>query len=388
MASRTSSTLTLANFLTHPQSHNPSTTVYLSPDHSFALFGQNGHLVHTALETKSTNRAHSINTISIDRHHGEILDISSDGTNFITAGTDGFKHWDSTLTCLFTSPRPAVLARCVGPTLCAVSDGQLYIHNPDLCIEISPGPYTSLHLDESVFITRHLASTIEEIGLDGNRQIYTTPNAFPLSAVYFAPRSNLNTSRIIVAGDVHGFVWIWSSGQVFGFPAMDRKITAITFHSGLIAVAGSDTTIKLFDPYSFNLLRTIRLNHLSPSDLAMVESDHPDARLLTVNQVIIDNDVLVAAVGRQIYGWRATKRTKDKFTKPKASRKTHKEVLELDDDDSTSRSERQQLAKMDKLGFDSDDAVQYAMMLSLEQPEKDEEFRDMMEAIRLSEHVQ
>jgi WD40 repeat protein len=387
--------LTLANFQTHPQFHNPPTTVYLSPDHTFALWGQDGHLIHTALGHKSANnRAQSVNTYCnpADAHHGDILDISSDGERFITAGTDGYKHWEytTTLSCLYTSPNPAVLARCTGSTICALSNGQLHVQNPDLCIDIDPGPYASLHLDRSVFITRRLCPTIERIDLDGTRHIYSTPNNSPLSAVSFPPPSSMATSRIIVAGDIYGWIWIWTDSIVQGFHAMDRKITAITYNSSLLAVASTDTAVKLFDPYTMDLVRSFRLQHLSSRDLALADSDDPDARYVTVNQLLFENDLLIASVGRQVYGWRATRKVKDKPQNRKLSRKSHKAISEPDDEPMTSRSERQQWAKMDKMGLDSEDAMQYAMMLSMEslQSPEDAELRDIIEAISVSEHIQ
>ena len=375
--------LTPANFQTHPQVHNPPTTVYLSPDHTFALWGQDGHLTHTALQVKSTNRAQSVNTISLERHAGEILDIHSDGTNHVTAGADGIKHWDSSLACVFASPNPAVLARCSGPTLCAITDSRLYVYNPTFSVDVAPGPYHSLHLLESIFIVRELVPIIERIDLDGGRHTYSTPNGKPLSAVSFADGQ---LSRIIVAGDIDGYVWMWTPDGVRGFSAMDRKITAITYNTSVIAVASCDSVIKLVDPYTFEILRSFRLTHLSPGDLAIAESANPDPRHI-IKHIVFESDVLVASMGRQVYGWRATKKVKEKPRKHRQTRKSYIDISEAEEEDS-SRPERQQRAKLDKLGLDPDDALQYAMMLSLDEPDKDEELRDIIEAIRISEHEQ
>ena len=202
----------------------------------------------------------------------------------------------------------------------------------------------------------------------------------------------MTTSRVIVAGDVFGWVWMWSDSLVRGFPATDRRITAISYQSSLVAVASSDAVVKLFDPYTTDLVRTLRLQHLSSRDLALAESGDSDARNITVNQLIFENDLLIASVGRQVYGWRATKNNnKEKPPKTKSSRKSYKIMPELDDEETSSRAERQQMAKMDKLGFGPDDAMRYAMMLSMESSSElpeDAELRDIIEAIAISEHEQ
>lgn len=120
--------------------------------------------------------------------------------------------------------------------------------------------------------------------------------------------------RLVVAGDHAGSTWIWpwddkgaEVSPIRGWAALDRKVTALDYHCGLVAVGGCDTFIKIFDPLPAipTLLRQFRAAHLGAADLALAESDDPNAAWHTVNQVMLENDLFVAAVGRRVFAWRA-----------------------------------------------------------------------------------
>jgi hypothetical protein len=68
-----------------------------------------------------------------------------------------------------------------------------------------------------------------------------------------------------------------------------------------------DGYISIFDPLPSPplLLRSFLANHLSSADATVAASDRFDARYYTVNRLILENDLVVASIGRKVFAWRA-----------------------------------------------------------------------------------
>nr|XP_031863898.1 uncharacterized protein CI109_000542 [Kwoniella shandongensis]KAA5530970.1 hypothetical protein CI109_000542 [Kwoniella shandongensis] len=143
-------------------------------------------------------------------------------------------------------------------------------------------------------------------------EISPTPAPLPLPPL---PAHDMDFGRFVVAGDESGFVHIWSwdgrSGQsrdpIRSWEAMEGKITAIDVSCGLVAVGSYDGYIKIYDPLSSppTLLRTFHASHLTPGELLVAASEEPDGRYYTVNQIVLENDLIVATLGRKVFAWRA-----------------------------------------------------------------------------------
>lgn len=72
-------------------------------------------------------------------------------------------------------------------------------------------------------------------------------------------------------------------------------------------MASCDTYIKIYDPLPSipELLKSFRVHHLSPADITIAESDDFMAGFYTINQIILENDLVVASVGRKVFAWKA-----------------------------------------------------------------------------------
>ena len=68
-----------------------------------------------------------------------------------------------------------------------------------------------------------------------------------------------------------------------------------------------DGYIKIFDPLPSppTLLRTFHAVHMSPADALVAASSEADALYHTINQIILENDLVVASIGRKVFAWRA-----------------------------------------------------------------------------------
>jgi hypothetical protein len=260
-------------------------------------------------------------------------------------------------------PDPIVLVRCDAEhdVVCAVTgDGDLRVwmgvteETPrEVRVDVGSvdevGAYQAFELDardtgisvmvarrDEAFFTRYdIDPTTSEV----DERRYVTPLGAPLTAfrVLLSPSAPISAplrqrrsssgedtpppvqhkaeyGRLVVAGDQAGSAWIWpwddvgsDVSPIRGWAALDRKVTALDYHCGLVAVGGCDTFVKVYDPLPAipTLLRQFRAAHLGAADLAMAESDDPNAAWHTVNQVILENDLFVAAVGRRVFAWRA-----------------------------------------------------------------------------------
>lgn len=53
------------------------------------------------------------------------------------------------------------------------------------------------------------------------------------------------------------------------------------------------------------LLRSFHASHLSVADAFVAATHEPDARYFNVNQIILENDLVVASIGRKVFAWKA-----------------------------------------------------------------------------------
>ncbi|WRT68667.1 uncharacterized protein IL334_005646 [Kwoniella shivajii] len=214
-----------------------------------------------------------------------------------------------------------------------------------------------------------------------------------------ASLTNSRYGRFVMAGDETGYIHIWSWDSEDGQPkqipirsweATHGRVTALDFSCGLVAVGSYDGYIKIFDPlpYHSDLLRTFHASRLTPGELLVAASEEPDGRYYTVNKVILENDLVVASLGRKVFAWRAGtgkgrqggkesgwRRTSGGRTDGKGSSRgldmkaIHRAAVadnsDLEESPSSKHEVREQRV-LDEMGLDGDDALQYALMLSMD----------------------
>ncbi|WVW85344.1 hypothetical protein I302_107382 [Kwoniella bestiolae CBS 10118] len=210
--------------------------------------------------------------------------------------------------------------------------------------------------------------------------------------------------RFVMAGDEMGYVHIWAwdveeegrstQRPMKSWEAMNGKVTALNYSCGLVAVGSFDGYIKIFDPlpYPPMLLRMFHASRLTPGELLVAASEEPDARWYTVNKVILENDLVVASIGRKVFAWRAGSGKGRQGGKESGWRRTsgsrgdgkgssrgldmkaiHRAAVDDHSDlESPSaaritRHEAREVQAMEDMGLDGDDALQYALMLSMEE---------------------
>ncbi|ODN73046.1 hypothetical protein L202_08441 [Cryptococcus amylolentus CBS 6039] len=235
--------------------------------------------------------------------------------------------------------------------------------------------------------------------------------------------SEAEKGQFILAGDENGLLhlWSWDSDVHPGEKEKERqalkswmvheaKITALDVSCSIFAVGTADGYIKILDPLPssplsspslFNdesdthILRAFHASHLSPAETLIASTDEPDARWYTVNKVGVEDDMVVAAVGRKVFGWRAgvlrgrkgegegRRRGEGKGGVRGGAKALHQDYEDYDQDlDSPhplthhSPFSQNRPAKphellereaMEDIGLDDpEDALQYALMLSME----------------------
>ena len=161
------------------------------------------------------------------------------------------------------------------------------------------------------------------------------------------------------------------------------------------------------------LLREFRASHLSAADALVAASEQFEARYYIPNQIVLDNDMLLTSLGRRIFAWRAgsgkgrqaggkgEKRNASGRGEGKSNARTSGELLlpssisarlirrpdlrslnadaaddqalmladqeeEEERNRNSERAQRRQLAALDDLGLDGDEALQYALLLSMD----------------------
>ncbi|ORX38274.1 hypothetical protein BD324DRAFT_620221 [Kockovaella imperatae] len=251
---------------------------------------------------------------------------------------------------------------------------------------------------------------IPTLELPSDRKAEATPQASVVSPPEFG--------RLVIAGDSSSGVHIWSWDRPSSRQGADitplrswdnfsRKITAIDMSCGIVAIGSSDGYIKVYDPLPHTpvLLRSFRASHLSPADVDIASSDAPHAPYYTPNKILLDNDMLVAAIGHKVFAWRAgngkSRQAGGKGEKKpgsKAEGRSHGRTMDLrslhaeaaddqaymEEEETGQRissdrnrlhdkAERQQMAVLDDLGLEGDEALQYALMLSMEDQNRGED---------------
>jgi hypothetical protein len=213
--------------------------------------------------------------------------------------------------------------------------------------------------------------------------------------------------RVVVGGDLYGRVYIWEwDGRPVGdivkpirdWRVGDGKITSVEMSCGLIAVGALNGQVWVYDPLPPHPTRLRKLGspaHLTPGDLIVAESDEHRAKFFNVNHLILENDLVVAAIGRNVLAWKAgTGKGRQSGKNANVNRRGgpgggrsefrgHSRTLDLRDlhqdavdshyeiraENEATRAhtshEEQHLAAMSDLGLaDGDDALRYALMLS------------------------
>lgn len=68
-----------------------------------------------------------------------------------------------------------------------------------------------------------------------------------------------------------------------------------------------DGHIRVYDPLPDPpvLLRNFHPSRLSSADAFVAASHDSDARYFNVNQILLENDLIVATIGRKVFGWKA-----------------------------------------------------------------------------------
>lgn len=143
------------------------------------------------------------------------------------------------------------------------------------------------------------------------------------------PTSSSHTAKnygqpFIAAGTQDGWVLLWSwastgsprdtsdgNAELVFKPLKRWKIsegavTKVVASRGLIATGTFDGLLQIWDPLASppTLLRTLRNRHSAPpTSYPALETSA--SKLYSVNNIVLDTDMIVASIGNQILGWRA-----------------------------------------------------------------------------------
>ncbi|BEI84834.1 hypothetical protein CcaverHIS002_0502350 [Cutaneotrichosporon cavernicola] len=213
--------------------------------------------------------------------------------------------------------------------------------------------------------------------------------------------------RVVVGGDSNGRVYIWEwDGRSVGdiikpirdWAVGDGKITCVEMSCGLVAVGAFNGQVWVYDPLPPEPTRLRKLGspaHLTPGDLIVAGSDEHRAKFFNVNHLILENDLIIAGIGRNVLAWRAgtgkgrqsgknanvNRRGgptggRSEFRGPSRTldlRDLHQDAVdshyEIRAENEATRAhtshEDQHLAAMNDLGLaDGDEALRYAILLS------------------------
>ena len=177
--------------------------------------------------------------------------------------------------------------------------------------------------------TRQAPSPASPLG-EGSDTAHASENGVAGDPGPEAPTPYSEFGRFIVAGDQKGSVFIWpfdhpedTVSPIRGWSASSRRISAVEYHCGLIAVGAyvtdprsstesilitrSDASISVFDPLPAIPvpLRSFRAIRVSAGEMEAVRNGETAA--YSVRQILLENDFVVASIGRQIFAWRAGK---------------------------------------------------------------------------------
>lgn len=157
---------------------------------------------------------------------------------------------------------------------------------------------------------------------DSYTQSYTSS---PLAATS-AQSARSHSMPYIVAGTRDGWVLIWSWGQhasdsdkssrgdsesltvmpLKRWRISEGAVTSVVASRGLIATGTFDGLVQIWDPLASppTLMRTLRNRHSAPPPV-YPGLDTSASKLYSVNNIILDTDMIVASIGNQVLGWRA-----------------------------------------------------------------------------------
>lgn len=252
-----------------------------------------------------------------------------------------------------------------------------------------------------------------------------TPPAAP--APQPAGAKSLGNAPFVAAGAADGkmLVWLWDTDAkqvdvepLASWQSGDGAITSIAAGRGLMASGSFDGLVKVWDPLTQppTLLRTLRDRHLS-SPASFPDAETHAASYYSVNAIVLEADMVVAAIGARILGWRAGHQKVKEAKKAwqgqvlgkhhgsgKASPSKGFDHHELRSTVTESRHEiraeqaearrldRQDAAvrkHYDEMGLEStDEAVQLAMLLSKEEANESQEQRELMAALEQIERME
>jgi WD40 repeat protein len=126
----------------------------------------------------------------------------------------------------------------------------------------------------------------------------------------------------IVAGTQDGWILVWLWDQPARRASNDEAtrvveplkrwkiskgaVTKVVASRGLVASGTYDGLLQIWDPLASppTLLRTLRNRHSAPP-AAYPSLDTSASKLYSVNNIVLDTDMVVASIGNQVLGWRA-----------------------------------------------------------------------------------
>ncbi|KAJ9096074.1 hypothetical protein QFC21_005439 [Naganishia friedmannii] len=255
-----------------------------------------------------------------------------------------------------------------------------------------------------------------------------------------APITRSYSMPYIVAGTRDGWVIIWSWAQLAGdsnkssteatenqtvmplkrWRISEGAVTSVIASRSLVATGTFDGLVQIWDPLASppTLIRSLRNRHSAPPPV-YPGLDTSASKLYSVNNIILDTDMVVASIGNQVLGWRAgSQKVKEggkgwkgqvlgkhsagksspakgfNQTEFKEDIKQSKSDIKAEQESIRAKNELDRLAREEyaEIGLaDTDEALQYALMISREQESqalaalsesKDErELREMLEQI-------
>ncbi|KAJ9111688.1 hypothetical protein QFC19_001047 [Naganishia cerealis] len=242
---------------------------------------------------------------------------------------------------------------------------------------------------------------------------------------FAAPQSQSTSSYslpYIVAGTKDGWVLIWTWTQNANYSSnpsagnvddqvikplkrwkiSDGAVTKVVASRGLVATGTFDGLVQIWDPLASPpaLLRTLRNRHSAPPPVYPT-LETSASKLYSVNNIILDTDMVVASIGNQVLGWRAGsqklkeggkgwkgqvlgKHSAGKSSPAKGFNQTEfkedikqsKSDIKAEQDQIRAKNEQDRLAREQyaEIGLeDMDEAMQYALMISREQENRHSE---------------
>lgn len=215
-----------------------------------------------------------------------------------------------------------------------VAPGALPIHTLDAVLDNGAGAGSSIGLEKvlvpadfTIKVVRPgQSSASAEVSEDDQGEETTPTGSENLDSPSLATRAT-HTAKdygqpYIVAGTQDGWILVWLWAQP-GSHAPDGEaspvveplkrwkiskgaVTKVVASRGLVASGTYDGLLQVWDPLASppTLLRTLRNRHSAPP-AAYPSLDTSASKLYSVNNIVLDTDMVVASIGNQVLGWRA-----------------------------------------------------------------------------------